>query len=191
VHYPILLSKDAETGQFYCGAMLGVDPGENLFKNDRRALSAYRPLNLQRVPFFAMDESLAIDLGHPYVGNEPVGERLFDEDGTVTPFLRSVTIALNVLRKGLVETRDFIDAMLAHRLVTPIEISLSFDDGSSREIEGLYTIDREAITELPDTAIIDLFRSGYLQSAYSMIGSVKQISALAARKNDRMAGLVG
>ena len=31
VHYPILLSKDADTGAFYCGAMLGFDAGENLF----------------------------------------------------------------------------------------------------------------------------------------------------------------
>ncbi len=30
-HYPILFSKDAETGAFFCGAMLGIDEGENLF----------------------------------------------------------------------------------------------------------------------------------------------------------------
>ena len=30
-HYPILFSKDGNTGAFYCGAMLGIDEDENLF----------------------------------------------------------------------------------------------------------------------------------------------------------------
>ncbi len=36
LHYPILFSKDADTGQFYCGAMLGFDAGENLFLDEHR-----------------------------------------------------------------------------------------------------------------------------------------------------------
>jgi len=43
VHYPILLSKDADTGAFYCGAMLGFDAGENLFLDDK-GHDAYSPL---------------------------------------------------------------------------------------------------------------------------------------------------
>lgn len=189
VHYPIMLSKDADTGEFYCGAMLGIDPGENLFTSGPRALSSYRPLDLQRVPFFAIENGLAVDMGNPHVGKDDKGELLFEEDGTSTPFLRSVAIALDILKKGLIETRGFIDTMLSRKLVTPIDISLTFDDGSSREIEGLYTIDREAMAALSDTAIINLFRAGYLQSAYAMIGSVRQIPVLAARKNDRLAGV--
>ena len=30
MRYPILFSKDADTGRFYCGAMMGFDAGENL-----------------------------------------------------------------------------------------------------------------------------------------------------------------
>ena len=46
MHYPILFSKDADTGQFYCGAMLGFDEGENLFLDEHRShecLSAAEP----------------------------------------------------------------------------------------------------------------------------------------------------
>ena len=49
--YPILFSKDADTGQFYCGAMLGFDDGENLFIDSQADKSTYRPLNLRRAPF--------------------------------------------------------------------------------------------------------------------------------------------
>ncbi len=51
MHYPILFSKDAGTGRFYCGAMLGFDTGENLFLDEHRTSAAYRPLNLQRGRF--------------------------------------------------------------------------------------------------------------------------------------------
>ena len=53
VHYPILFAKDAKTGEFYCGVMLGFDEGENLFLEEWRDLEFYRPLGLQRVPFYA------------------------------------------------------------------------------------------------------------------------------------------
>ena len=48
VHYPILFSKDPQTGQFYCGAMLGFDENENLFLEDWQQREFYRPLYLQR-----------------------------------------------------------------------------------------------------------------------------------------------
>src|ERR1700680_218549 len=80
MHYPILFSKDADTGQFYCGAMLGFDAGENWFLGEHRALSLYRPLNLQRGPFLTSGSDLAIDLDHPRVA--PSGDQvLFTEAG--------------------------------------------------------------------------------------------------------------
>ena len=69
----ILFSKDAETGGFYCGAMLGIDEGENLFLTEGRSFDAYRPLNLQRGPFFTAGSDIAIDLDHPRVGRERAG----------------------------------------------------------------------------------------------------------------------
>src|ERR1700753_1961493 len=46
VHYPILFSKNSQTGQFYCGAMLGFDEGENLFLEDWQEREFYRPPHL-------------------------------------------------------------------------------------------------------------------------------------------------
>src|SRR5216683_7804308 len=58
MHYPILFSKDADTGQFYCGAMLGFDAGENLFLDAWGKREFYRPLSLQRIPFYAQGPEL-------------------------------------------------------------------------------------------------------------------------------------
>lgn len=183
VHYPILLSKDAETGAFYCGVMLGFDEGENLFLEEGRNL--YRPLNLQRGPFFTAGNDIAIDLDHPRVG-APDGQMLFDETGKATAYLSSIVELMRNLRAGEEWSKVFVDTLLKHKLVAPLGLDLAFDDGTRREVTGLYTIDQEALRGLPDATVVDLFRRGYLQLVYLMITSLKQVSVLANKKNNRL-----
>ncbi len=182
VHYPILLSKDSETGAFYCGAMLGFDPDENLFLTEGQGFAAYRPLNLQRGPFFTAGDELAIDLDNPRVSEE-AGEFLFDDAGEPTDYLRSIVAAMQELKPGVERTKLFIEKLLALKLVEPIDIDVGFDDGSTRQLTGLYTINRETLQGLPDDVVLDLFRRGYLQLIYLVIASLKQVSVLAQRKN--------
>jgi hypothetical protein len=186
VHYPILFSKDSETGAFFCGAMLGFDPGENLFLGaDGTGQASYRPLNLQRAPFFAAGDGLAIDLDSPRVSRTE-GEALFGPDGEPTPYLESIAAVFRELRPGIEMTRIFIDHLLRLGLIEPIDIDLSFDDGESRSLQGLYTINQDELRELSDEVVLDLFRRGYLQLIYLMIASLKQIPVLARVKNDRL-----
>ncbi len=53
---------------------------------------------------------------------------------------------------------------------------------------GLYTVSLDALAELDDAAVLNLFRRGYLQLIYAMSGSLRQISSLAKRRNDKIAG---
>ena len=183
VHYPILLSKDAETGAFYCGAMLGFDEGENLFLEEGR--NVYRPLNLQRGPFYTSGSDVAIDLDHPRVG-VPTGEPLFSASGKPTAYLEGIIDLMRNLRPGLERTKVFVETLMQLRLVAPLAIDAQFDDGTSREVTGLYTIDQEALRALPDDAVLELFRRGYLQLIYLMLASLKQVPVLAQKKNRRL-----
>lgn len=184
-HYPLLLSKDAHTGAFYCGALQGFVAGENLLAPAQRARVAYRPLNLQRGPFYVAGDSLAIDLGHARV-TAGGGEALFDEAGKPTPYLASILSTLEDLRAGEEATRSFLAALLEARLVEPVQVDLSFDDGSRLHLEGLYTIDRAALASLADAKALEFFRRGYLQLAYLMIASLKHIPVLAQMRNQGM-----
>ena len=179
LHFPILFSKDAETGAFYCGAMLGFDKEENLFAEDGARL--YRPLNLQRGPFYTAGTDLAIDLDSPKVGS---GEALFDAAGAPTAYLKSVMGLFRDLVPGIERSRVFTETLLGLKLIEPIDIEIGFDDGTSRSLAGLYTIDQDALRELPDSQILDLFRRGYLQLAYLMTASLGHVSALARKKNN-------
>jgi hypothetical protein len=185
VHYPILFSKDATTGQLYCGVMLGYDEGENLYLEEWRRGLAYRPLSLQRVPFCAHGRNLALDLDHPRVGVE-AGEPLFTDDGRPTPYLESVLQAFRYLRRGMRETKAFVACLLELKLIEPLDLEVEFDDGSKRNGVGLYTIDQGAMAALGDAAVVALHRRGYLRLIDFMIASLKHLPVLTSRKNARL-----
>lgn len=182
---PIMLAKNPDDGRFYAGALFGFKPGENLLVEDGGPRLAFRPLDVERQAFFTSDENIAVDLQHPRI-SETEGDPLFDESGEPTEALRRIQRALGLLVSGDEATQRFIKAMVDLRLIEPIDISLRFDDGENVRLDGLYTISLDAIAELDDATAISLFRSDYLQLAYCVAGSLRQISVLANRRNDRL-----
>jgi len=185
ITYPVLVTKNADTGAFLLGATLGVEAGENLYLEEMNGGDAYRPLQLQREGFWIARDQIAADLDHRRFSGG-LGEPLFDEEGGPTPLMDGVAEALRELRGGAAMAAVFLDKLVTLRLLAPVDIELSFDDGSRRSLEDLYSIDQEALRALDDAAVIDLFRRGYLQLIYLMIASLKNIPQLAKRKNSRL-----
>lgn len=185
---PIFLTKNAETGKFYAGAMFGFEPGENLLDGDGAGPPLFRPLDLERLGFFiAAEGAIAIDPAHPRFA-APQGAPLFEADGQGSPALRRIQHALARLNAGVPETDAFIQALVERGLVEPVDVDLSFDDGRTLSLAGLYTVSLDALGELDDAAVLDLFRRGYLQLIYAMNGSLRQVSRLAKLRNDKIAG---
>jgi len=185
VHYPILLAKNATTGQFFCGVMLGFEEGENVFLQEWQEREFYRPLSLQRVPFYANGPDLAIDLDHPRVGAAD-GKALFDDHGQPTRYLQSIIWAFQDLKAGIEVTQHFIARLLELKLIEPIDVEAGFDDGSIRNCVGLYSVNQDTLGQLPDEVVIELFRRGYLRLIDFMIASLKQFPILARKKNGRI-----
>ena len=195
VHYPILFGKQRETGQLFCGVMLGFIEGENQFLDEwRREPEFYRPLSLQRAPFFAHGPELAIDLDDPRVDAEG-GKPLFTEQGQPSRYLQHIIWAFQDLHPGIERTKIFIARLLELNLIEPIDIEVEFEDGTLRHCEGLYTINQDVLTRIPDAVAIELFRRGYLALIHMMIASLKQVRVMARTKNARLLektqGLVG
>jgi hypothetical protein len=185
LHYPIVCSKNSQTGALYCGAMLGFDEGENLFLDQWTQRGLYRPLSLQRGPFYASGSDLAIDLDDPRVGAQG-GEALFTEQGQPTPYLQSIIWSFQNLKPGLEVTRLFIARLLELKLIEPVDVEVALDDGSIRKCVDLYTIDQEVLESLPDAEVIELFRRGYLRLIHYMIASLKHIPLMANKKNSQL-----
>ena len=182
---PIMLAKDPENGRFYAAAMFGFRPGENLVADHPGARPCFRPLDIERQAFFTSGENIAVDRRHPRI-SETEGEFLFDETGEPGESLRRIQRALGLLVTGNEATQAFIKTLVDLRLVEPIDVSLRFDDGENLRLDGLYTVSLDSIAELDDAAALLLFRNGYLQLAYCIAGSLRQIPVLANRRNDRL-----
>ena len=114
------------------------------------------------------------------------GEPLFHPDQTPTAALRAVQKAIGGLMASAAATEAFIAAMLAHSLIEPIDISLAFDDGETLRLDGLYTVSLDALSELPDAAVMGLFRAGHLQPAFALAGSLHHVALMARRRNARL-----
>jgi hypothetical protein len=185
VHYPLFFSKNANTGELYCGVMLGFKEGENLFLREWEEREFYRPLILQRGPFYAQGPELAIDLDHPRVGAES-GKPLFTDYGQPTRYLQSIIWAFQDLKPGIETSKFFVARLLELNLIEPVDIDVEFEDGSTHKCLGLYTVNQETLSRLPDEVVVELFRRGYLRLIHLMIASLKQFPVLARKKNGRL-----
>lgn len=185
---PILFTKNPDTGAFYAGALFGFSAGENLLVGADGRLDGFVPLDSEREGFFITGDAISIDPGHARFGGHQ-GAPLFEGAGEPSGALKRVQRALAGLKTGLEESDAFLQVLLAHQLIEPIDIALNFDDGSHIALEGLYTISRDALHDLGDAAVLGLFRAGYLQLASIVIESLHQVSLLARKRNDRLAGL--
>ena len=181
---PILFSKDPATGAFYAGAVLGLKPGEGALKSIEER-GGFEPLSLQRDGFFIAGERIAIDRANPRF-SETEGEPLFDDEQP-SPCLRRIQRVLGQLHEGIEQTATLVRDLVDLKLLEPIDVSLSFDDGERLKLEGLYTVSRDALRELDDAPVLRLFRNGHLQLAYTLAGSINQLSTLAHLRNRQLA----
>lgn len=180
---PVMLTKESTTGQFYAGAMLGFKPGENLV-TAADGPGGFKPLSLQREGFFLSDRHIAIDRDHERF-SETEGQPLFDDSLQPGNALRAIQKALGEIQVGLERTTAFISALVALKLIEPVEVSLQFDDGERLTLQGLYSVSLDRLREIDDPAALALFRAGHLQLAYIMAASLKQIARLANVRNSR------
>lgn len=183
--FPILFCKNPETGAFYAGAMLGFKPRENLALGSADEADAGRLCDVTREGFYIVEDNIAIDRSIARFGSEQ-GSPLFDEDDRPAATLRRARSALAQLHDGLPKTEQFLNTLIGLRVIEPIDLSFSFDDGEQLVLEGLYTVSRDALAELDDATALTLFRQGALAHAYAAIASLQHIPRLARLRNDRL-----
>lgn len=187
--YPIVLTKNPETGGFAAVALLGFEDQENLFWKEGEWDGLYVPLNVSRQPFFiGQDEAakdglaLCVDLDSPCC-SEDSGQPLFDDQGQAAPYLQNIQRAMGQLVDGEGQTKAFIDALAAHDLLTEVALDIQFANGEKQRVKGIYSVDEVKFNALNGDILIDLRDKGYLPSIYAMVISMCQIFGLIQRKN--------
>ncbi|MBT8094694.1 MAG: SapC family protein, partial [Gammaproteobacteria bacterium] len=153
--YPILFTKDPNTGGFFAAAVLGFEADQNLFLQQDGWDASYIPALIQRQPFLIArggegenaSPVVSLDLDHPRVSQDE-GEALFDGDGDPSDFLKQKIALLDKLHHGLQHGSGFVDTLLQHELLEQISLDIAFNDGSKKTVQGFYCIAEERLYQL-------------------------------------------
>jgi SapC len=193
--YPIVFSKNPETGRFAPYVLNGLGVGENLFWSGTDLDVAYVPLNVRRQPFFVgMDDApdgtatnvLCIDLDSPCLDGSGT-KTIINSDGSDSAYLAGILSILGELIAGKKTTEQFIASLLSLDLLAPIVLDIVLDDGTPLQVQGLYGLDEEKFRQLDAGAIASLWKSGYLDLIYAVMIASGQIFKLIRLKNQRIA----
>ena len=188
VQYPIVFTKNGETGQFVCVALFGFAKDENLFWKDGRWDAIYTPLQITRQPFFLGSSAdgtgsaneqgplVCIDMASAGLQGD-CGEALFDQEGNETPYLQQAKQTLAVLLADEAATSRFVNKLLALDLVQTMRLEIELADRESLRVEGLYTITEQRLKTLSPAALVELHSLDYLAPIYTMIASLGQTLA--------------
>ncbi len=188
--YPILFTKDPDTGGFFAAALLGFEADQNLFLQDDGWDASYIPAMVQRQPFLIANGGegddrppvVSLDLNHPRI-SEDEGEALFKDDGGATEFLDQKVALLDKLHRGLQHGNGFIDTLLQHELLEQITLDIAFNDGSKKSVQGLYCIAEERLYQLKGDVLESLNEAGYLQPVFMAVASLSRMRDIIERRN--------
>jgi hypothetical protein len=188
--YPILFTKDSNTGGFFAAALLGLEPDQNLFLKEGCWDAAYVPALIERQPFLIATSGegddkppvVSVDLEHPRVG-EDGGEALFDSAGNASEYLDKKIALLDKLHQGLQHGSGFIDTLLKHELLEQITLDLAFNDGSKKTLQGFYCIAEERLYQLKGDVLESLNEAGYLQPIFMAVASLSCLRDIIERRN--------
>jgi hypothetical protein len=199
-HYPIVFTKNTETGYFQAVALLGFEQGENLFLDERGWDAGYIPLSIMRQPFLIgfqepaaggapePEPVISVDMESPRVSRSE-GERVFLEHGGNSEYLERVKSILHLIRQGHERNRPFADMLLGMDLLESFVLDVQLDDGSEHRMSGFYTINEESLKGLTGDDFVVLNNNGFLEPVYMAIASLSNIPGLVERKNRLMAGV--
>ena len=188
--YPILFTKDANTGGFFAAAVLGFEADQNLFLLDGGWDASYIPAAVQRQPFLIATGGegddrppvVSLDLNHPRVSRDK-GESLFDSEGEPSEFLNQKIALLDKLHSGLQHGVGFVDTLLQHDLLEQITLDIAFNDGSKQTLQGFYCIAEEQLYRLKGDVLESLNQAGYLQPVFMAVASLSRMRGLIERRN--------
>jgi len=188
--YPILFTKDPNTGGFYAAAILGFEADQNLFLKDDGWDATYIPALSKRQPFLIAtggegDDKppvVSLDLDHPRISQDE-GETLFNSEGEPSEFLNQKIALLGRLHQGLQHSSGFIDTLLQHELLEQITLDIAFNDGEKKSLQGFYCIAEERLYQLTGEVLESLNQAGYLQPVFMAVASLSRTRDLIERRN--------
>ena len=188
-NFPVMCSRDANTGRWSILAMTSLERGYNLFVKGGEWIASFEPTVMQTYPFSLVAAEngaggyvMGIDEQCAAIVSDD-GDALFDDSGNPSIRLSNVKMLLEADVGNDVQSHHFLTELADNELLRPIEIIVTYEDDTSQTIIDLYTIDEDKLQSLSAEKLGDLAGKGYLVAVHAMLISIYQLNALIRRHN--------
>lgn len=201
LEYPIFFQKKPDSEQFQSIVLLGLKQDENLFleKHEQGQIwnARYIPAIIVRGPFLigfqdqssdGGDEKAAVihvNMEDPRI-NETEGASVFLEHGGNSPYLEQVCSILDAIHQGTVVGDAMFTAFTEMDLIEPVSLEVELKNGEKYRLKGNYTISKEKLAALSGENLAKLNALGFLQNAFAVLASLKNMRKLIDIKNARL-----
>jgi hypothetical protein len=179
-------------------AVLGLSPGENLMLDSQALatggaaapwLATYVPALLRTYPIAIARETdsdyvLCVDTTSQRWSTTE-GERLFNDDGTTTPFLDDMRVFLEKLEVEVERTRQVGRRLLELDLLQAMRFDATSPSGQTVTVDGFLAVDETKLLALPDNVLLELTRSGLMKLLQAQLLSMANLSRLVERRWQR------
>jgi len=181
--YPVVWVKHAMTGEFTLVAIMALKPQTNLYCGDNARLSNYFPRAIKLYPFViygsTQNEQMEVCVqDDEELVSEQQGNRLFEENGDQTAFLKQKVAMLSHHSQQQEVTNAFVKLLLEHDLVHAQKVDINLSDEDNFSFDGIYTIDVKKLHSLAPDIFVSLRSNGALQVIYAHLNSLKQLNRL-------------
>jgi SapC len=169
-------------------AILGLERRNLFVESGAWARDAYVPAYVRRYPFGFMATvnpdgfALAIDAASERIAREgQEGVALF-EDGKPSETARQAMAFCDAFQSEAAATRTFIEALTAEDLLIDRRADATLPDGRTFGLDGFQIVDAEKFAALPDAAVVDWHRKGWLALVAAHLASLERFSVLLDRQ---------
>ena len=150
-------------------AVFGLSQNQNLYLAGERWRAQYMPAVLRAYPFCIarIDDqrfAICVDTAYAGVSNDRAaeGQPLFNDDGSQAPLLKEMQAHLETLEAEIQRTRLVGKRLLELDVLRDMRFDATLPDGSQHTVDGFLTVDDQKMTNLPESVIGELHRSGVL-----------------------------
>jgi hypothetical protein len=186
--FPIIFTATVDK-KIFPVTLLGLEKEENLFVDAEGAWDGqYIPAYIRRYPFITTDgaeDKMIVCYDEAFDGfNLEGGVPLF-ENGQPTAKMQEIQSFLQDYYVQMKKTGQFCAQLLESKLLRQIDAQATMKDGRSYPLKGMLVVDEQKLSQLPDSDIVKLFRSGQLAMIQAHLMSLRNFGVLIDRKAGR------
>ena len=168
--------------------VLGFADAQNVYLDENKAWKAdYIPAFVRRYPFvFAQNQdatqfTLCVDEDWTGCNREGRGQRLFDENGEQSEYLKNMLKFLSDYQAQFIRTQAFCKKLKDLNLLEPMQAQITLPGGEKRALGGFLGASRARIKTLSAEKLAELSKTDELELAYLHMASLNNLGSVVNR----------